>query len=86
LSSYFSYPVLFSVHDSSVRSAPLDYSPFGQVAAEAVLWAVVAHLVWLSVSYFVFNYRLEPAVFMNLLSANPVSQAKATELVGQDFK
>lgn len=29
----------------------VDFSPFGQVVATAVLWAVFAHLAWMGLSY-----------------------------------
>jgi hypothetical protein len=64
----------------------LDYSPFGQVVVEAVLWSVFAHLLWLSVSFLVFQHRLEPTVLMNLLSATPTTLVKANERVGEDFE
>lgn len=45
----------------------LDYSPFGQVVAEAVLWALVAHVIWLAASDFLFGRVLEPKVLLSLL-------------------
>jgi hypothetical protein len=63
----------------------LDFSPFGRVAAEAILWAVVGHLVWLTLSSSFFFHQFEPVVFMNLLSSSPASQARATEQVGAAF-
>jgi hypothetical protein len=63
----------------------LDYSPFGQVAAEAVMWAGFAQLIWFAVSYWVFSRRMEPAVLLKLLSSDAAGQAKATEVVAKDF-
>lgn len=63
----------------------LDYSPFGQVAAEAVMWAGCAHLLWLAVSYQLFGHSLDPVVLMKLLSSDPGGQARATDAVGRDF-
>lgn len=63
----------------------LDYSPFGQVAAEAILWALIAHLVWLLLSYLLFGNYLDAGVLLKLLSSDPTGQAKATDAVGDKF-
>jgi hypothetical protein len=63
----------------------LDYSPFGQVATEAVMWAGFAHLIWLVVSYCFFSHRMAPAVLMKLLSSDPAAQARAADIVASDF-
>jgi hypothetical protein len=63
----------------------LDYSPFGQVAVEAVMWAGFAHLVWLAGACWLFGRGLEPVVLMRLLSSDPAGQAKATDAVARDF-
>jgi hypothetical protein len=76
---------IFRTRLKRAERTSLDYSPFGQVAAEAVLWAVFVHLLWLSVSYFIFHYRFAPAVLMNLLSSSPTNQATASERVSEDF-
>jgi hypothetical protein len=76
---------IFRTRLKRAERTSLDYSPFGQVVAEAVLWAVVAHVLWLSCAYWIFDYQFEPAVLMSLLSASPVSQAQASERVGTDF-
>jgi hypothetical protein len=77
---------IFRTRLKRAERTSLDFSPFGQVAAEAVMWAVFAHLLWLAVSYWVFRHQLEPAVLMKLLSSDATGQARATELVGRDFK
>lgn len=64
----------------------LDFSPFGQVVAEAVLWAFSAHLVWLTLSYAVFGQRFDPVVLMQLLSSASPAQAEATVEVGRRFE
>ncbi|MDQ2989639.1 MAG: hypothetical protein M3R60_11125 [Pseudomonadota bacterium] len=66
--------------------ASLDFSPFGQVVAEAVLWSVVAHLFWIAVSYSVFRHRFEPVVLLKLLSSAPTNQPEAIEALARDFK
>lgn len=63
----------------------LDFSPFGQVVAEAILWALVLHLAWLWVSFAVFRHAFEPTILMKLLSSAPQAQSDATEAVGAQF-
>lgn len=63
----------------------LDFSPFGQVAAEAVLWAFFAHMAWLALAYALFGRGLEPVTLMQLLSSASPAQAEATMAVGRDF-
>ncbi|WLI87693.1 hypothetical protein Q4S45_13175 [Massilia sp. R2A-15] len=64
----------------------LDFSPFGQIAAEAVLWAILAHLFWLTISYVLFRYRVEPIVLIKLLSSAPASQVEATNEVAKNTR
>ena len=59
----------------------LDFSPFGQVVAEAILWALALHLLWLIASRILFQHDFEPVVLMKLLSAAPTIQAEAAEAV-----
>lgn len=63
----------------------VDFSPFGRVVAEAVLWAILLHVAWLALSYLCFSRQFEPVVFMNLLSSMPASQAGAAQRVGVEF-
>lgn len=63
----------------------LDYSPFGQVVAEAVLWALAAHVIWLSLSYAIFTRSVDPKALLSLLIAAPKEQADAIEIVGREF-
>ncbi len=77
---------IFRTRLKRAERASLDFSPFGQVAAEAVLWALFAHLFWIAVSYLVFRHRFEPVVLMKLLSSAPASQFEATEAVARDFE
>jgi hypothetical protein len=64
----------------------VDFSPFGRVVAEAVLWAVLLHLAWLTASHALFAREFEPVVLMNLLSSVPASQASAAREVGIEFR
>lgn len=63
----------------------LDFSPFGQVVAEAVLWSLLAHVTWLALSAVVFGQRFKPLVLMELLSTAPQVQAAATVAVAAGF-
>ena len=76
---------IFRTGLKKVERTSLDFSPFGQVAAEAVLWALGAHLLWLFLSYVLFQHRFEPVVLMQLLSSNPAGQAEAAVAVGNAF-
>jgi hypothetical protein len=67
------------------ESESLDFSPFGRVAAEAVLWAVIVHAIWLALSSLLFHHQFEPVVLMNLLSSHAPTQATATTQVGNEF-
>lgn len=63
----------------------LDFSPFSQVVAEAVLWSLLAHLLWLVLSAAVFKQHFEPLVLMKLLSSAPQSQTDAALSVANRF-
>jgi hypothetical protein len=62
-----------------VERTSLDFSPFGQVVVEAVLWALLAHSLWLLFSYFIFDRVLLTTEFLKLLSADTRAQATAIE-------
>ncbi|MDB6000397.1 MAG: hypothetical protein JWP52_2096 [Rhizobacter sp.] len=64
--------------------ASLDYSPFGQVATEAILWAAALHAVWLLVAYAAFDRVLQLDVLLKLLSSDASSQSHASEAVAAD--
>lgn len=63
----------------------IDFSPFGQVVASAVLWAIAAHLAWIALASCLFARVFEPGVLMQLLSSVPASQTKAAQEVGAQF-
>jgi hypothetical protein len=63
------------------EKASLDYSPFGQVVTEGVLWAGVFHVVWLAIAYLLFGRYLDASVLIKLLSSDPGGQAKAGDVV-----
>ena len=55
------------------------------MAADAILWAIFSHLLWLLLSFFVFSQRFEPAVLLKLLSSAATSQSEAISAVDRDF-
>lgn len=59
----------------------LDYSPFGQVVTEAVLWGGVCHALWLFIANLCFDQTLDVAVLIKLLSADLPGQSKAADAV-----
>ncbi len=63
----------------------VDFSPFGRVVAEAVLWAIGLHAVGLTFTHWVCSRGLDPVVLMNLLSSVPAGQASAGQVVGGQF-
>lgn len=63
----------------------IDFSPFGRVVAEAVLWAILLHLAWLAFSHLATTREFNSIVLMNLLSSSPASQADAAKRVGIEF-
>jgi hypothetical protein len=76
---------IFRARLKRAERTSLDYSPFGQVAAEAVLWAAMIHMLWLAAAYVIFEKQLDAVVLLKLVSSDSSSQAKATETVGTHF-
>lgn len=68
-----------------VERISIDFSPFGRVATEGVIWAILLHLIWLMLSYFLFSRKFDPVVFLNILSSVPASQSKASLEAGSEF-
>lgn len=64
----------------------VDFSPFGRVVAEAILWAMVLHLIWIALSDVILGRHFDPVVFFNLLSSVAASQSTAVTQVGGEFK
>lgn len=76
---------VFRTNLKRAERASLDFSPFGQIVSEAILWALFAHAIWLGMAHLVFRHDFEPAVLMQLLSSAPGPQAEATRAVGEQF-
>lgn len=69
---------VFRTNLKQAERVSLDFSPFGQVVTEAILWALFVHFIWLTVSHLVFGHDFAPTVLMKLLSSAPSTQAEAT--------
>jgi hypothetical protein len=61
----------------------LDYSPFGQVVTQAVLWTSILHIVWLCFAYQVLDQRLQTDLLFKLLSSDTSGQTKALEAIAK---
>jgi len=57
--------------------ALLDYSPFGQVVAQAVAWACLLHLVWLASANYLLGQRLDTGLLLGLLASGAEQQSAA---------
>lgn len=63
----------------------LDFSPFGQVVAEAVICSLLAHSVWLIFTSLLTHQSFDPLVMMKLLSGAPLIQESAAKSVADSF-
>ncbi|WP_211468282.1 hypothetical protein [Collimonas silvisoli] len=63
----------------------LDYSPFGQIVTEAMLWNCVFHPLWLLTSAYLFGRTLQPLLLLELLSSDPAGQSKAIQGIAAQF-
>ena len=64
-----------------VERLSLDYSPFGQVATEGVVWAGALHALWIALTNWLTAWNVRPDVVLKLLSSEPVSQGRALDHV-----
>jgi hypothetical protein len=65
--------------------ASFDYSPFGQIVTEAVLWNCIFHSLWLLLSAVLFGRVLQPLLLLELLSSDPASQSRAIHGIALEF-
>jgi len=63
----------------------LDYSPFGQIVTEAMLWNCIFHLLWLLASAGLFGRTLQPLLLLELLSSDPAGQSRAIQGIAAQF-
>lgn len=66
-----------------VEKLSLDYSPFGQVVSEAILWAGGMHVLWIWLTGLFAPMDFNADIALKLLGANPRAQAKALEAVAE---
>lgn len=66
-----------------VENKTLDYSPFGEVVASAVIVAAIMHASWIWLSAQFFGWRFEPVYFLHLLSGDSKAQLSALDRVAQ---
>lgn len=59
----------------------LDYSPFGQVVSEAIVWAGAMHVVWIWITGLIGPKEFRSDIALELLAADSEVQAKALEAV-----
>ena len=67
-----------------VERLSLDYSPFGQVVTEAVVWAGALHLLWVSAMHRLTAWTLRPDIALELLSTDATAQARALHAVAAE--
>lgn len=64
-----------------VEQASLDYSPFGQIIAEAVVWSAILHTVWIALMHVVTTRVFRPDLVLKLLGTDTTSQTRALDQV-----
>lgn len=63
----------------------LDFSPFGEVVAEAVVWSVLAHCLWILLAYALAGQVFQPLVLLKLLSGAVTVQEGAAIAFAASF-
>jgi hypothetical protein len=70
-----------------VERQVLDYSPFGQVVSEAVVWAGSLHIVWVLLAQWLNGAELNVEIVLQLLSTDTAVQGQAlSHVAGQAGK
>lgn len=67
-----------------VERLVLDYSPFGIVVAEALVWAAALHGVWLALAWGLAGRTLAPEVLLGLFASDARLQAAAVQRLAAD--
>lgn len=60
-----------------IERQSLDYSPFGQIVTEALVWAALLHLIWCLALSWLTDYQCRPEIVFGLLGSDPGRQARA---------
>jgi|SRR5581483_8276870 len=76
---------LFRSRFKRAERLSLDYSPFGQVVTQAVLWAAVLHAVWLAGTWLVAHRTVRADVLLKLVSSDSALHADAIQAVAADI-
>ena len=66
-----------------VERTSLDFSPFGEVVAEAVVWSVLVHCAWLGLANVIAGQTFQPLVLLKLLSGAVTVQEGAAAAFAQ---
>lgn len=66
-----------------VERTVFDYSPFGQIAAEAVVWCLVLHAVWIAFVVPAYGFGVDMDSAVDLLATDGATQRKALAAVGK---
>jgi hypothetical protein len=64
--------------------ASLDYSPFGQVVTEAVIWAAALHAVWLGLTHALTGRVFQADMALRLMSADAAAQVRALDTLAAE--
>ncbi len=67
-----------------VERTSLDYSPFGQVAIEAVVWAAALHAAWIVATSILLGRVFRADILLKLVSSDTVGQTKAIDWVATE--
>ncbi|MCD2513257.1 hypothetical protein [Comamonas endophytica] len=68
-----------------VESISLDYSPFGRVATEAIIWAALLHLFWIVVVCRLAGKTVDLGVLLELLSSNLTLHGEALKTISRQI-
>lgn len=64
-----------------IERQSLDYSPFGQIVSEALVWTLALHLLWCGLTLLLTDYAPRPEIMLRLLGSDVARQAQAVESI-----
>lgn len=71
--------LVFRSRFKRVERTSIDYSPFGEVVTQAMLWAAALHTLWLAGAYVLLDQRLNFQLLLGLMVTSPAMQAEAVQ-------
>ncbi|MDW2777444.1 hypothetical protein [Pseudomonas sp. BEA3.1] len=74
---------IFRAQFKKAERETFDYSPFGSVVGQAFLWTVILHVLWLAITWCIFDSMLDIKTLMRLLSST--SQEPSFDAVSKDI-